>query len=79
LRLITLRWICVRPALEILAAFDFDAPLRRKARYTDCLDLYTKPARPPRSETKTVTAPCAPPADGLPPPQPMMRAWHRFR
>jgi hypothetical protein len=53
----TLRWMCVRPALEILAAFDFDAPLRRRALYTDWRERYTKPARPPRSETKTITAP----------------------
>jgi len=28
----------VTPSLLILAAFDFGMPLRRNARYTDCLD-----------------------------------------
>jgi len=39
LRLMVLRWVCVRPAFEILAAFAFDAPCRRSAAYTACLDL----------------------------------------
>jgi hypothetical protein len=42
--------------LEICAAFVFDMPLRRKARYTAKRARYTKPYLPPRELTTITTA-----------------------